>query len=70
MSESSKAKWLANNAKVCLCLGISRKKFLDEITKGCCNIDSLNRRLGSGRGACRGKRCQPKIRALLRESFQ
>ncbi len=67
MDDAKAEEWLDMNQKICLCLGISKKKFLDEMKGGCPSIEQINKKLGSSRGSCGGKRCQPQLRKLLRE---
>ena len=64
-SEDLKKIWLQQNEKVCICKGITRKRFIEAINKGASTLREINATVGSGRGDCRGERCGPKIEKLL-----
>jgi bacterioferritin-associated ferredoxin len=51
--------------KVCLCKAIPRKRMKDAIRAGADTVDKVNREVGSGSGGCGGRRCGPKIDALI-----
>ena len=50
---------------VCQCRGIRKRRFLDHIAAGHTTLDALQRVTGAGFGECGGKRCAPRIEALL-----
>jgi len=50
---------------VCQCRGIRQRRFIDLITEGHATLDALQRVTGAGSGDCGGKRCTPRIEALL-----
>ena len=66
MDEATK-KWLAQNTKVCTCLGITRKTIDAAIDKGATTLGDVNKRTGAGRGSCGGKGCGPRIKIILEE---
>ena len=59
--------WILNNKKVCLCMGITRKKVVDAIKNGAHTVESVNKVVGSGRGGCGGKRCGATIPELIQQ---
>ena len=50
---------------VCICKGIRQRVFLQHIRAGLVTVEELQRATGAGRGSCKGKRCTPRIEALL-----
>ena len=52
---------------VCICKGIPLSKFLP-ILKDCETVADVNALTGSGSGNCRGERCGPRIKTLLKKS--
>lgn len=54
--------------KVCICKGISRGSIKKAIAAGAKTLPEVQRATGAGSGSCGGKRCGPKIEALLAES--
>ena len=52
---------------VCVCKGIRKRVFLKHIRSGLTTVEALKKATGAGRGSCKGKRCTPKIEALLNE---
>jgi NAD(P)H-nitrite reductase large subunit len=50
---------------VCQCRGIRKRRFLDHIAAGHTTLAALQRVTGAGAGDCGGKRCTPRIKALL-----
>jgi len=63
--EDLKRDWLLQNETICICKGISRKRFIEAIKKGATSLQEINRLLGSGSGDCKGERCGPRIERLL-----
>lgn len=53
--------------KVCLCKGISRSSIKRVIKNGAHTIIEVQKATGAGSGGCGGRRCTPKILALLEE---
>ena len=51
--------------KVCICKGISRATMKKAIEQGASTIEEVRRATGAGSGPCNGRRCTPKIEALL-----
>ncbi len=52
---------------VCLCKKISRDKMTQAYEDGARTINRIKYMTGAGSGACKGRRCTPKIGALLEE---
>jgi NAD(P)H-nitrite reductase large subunit len=50
---------------VCQCKAIRQRTFTDHMAKGLRSLEALQRVTGAGSGDCRGKRCTPRIKALL-----
>ena len=51
---------------ICLCKGIRKRDMLKHIAAGLKNVEALQRATGAGSGSCQGKRCTPRIIALLK----
>ena len=54
---------------VCICKGIPLGKVLPAI-KACDNIADVNRMAATGNGGCKGQRCGPRIKMLLRKKHE
>ncbi len=53
---------------ICLCKGIPKKIFRKHIDSGTRTLAGLRLATGAGSGNCQGRRCTPRILALLEES--
>jgi len=53
---------------ICACKGIRKNAFLRQISTGARTLDALQKATGAGSGSCKGKRCTPRIAALLQEN--
>lgn len=51
---------------VCICKGIPLGKVLPGI-QACSTVEEVNRMTGTGSGGCKGERCGPRIRILLKK---
>jgi bacterioferritin-associated ferredoxin len=51
---------------VCICKGIPLGKILDALP-GCETVADVNQKVGSGSGGCKGERCGPRIKILLKK---
>ena len=51
---------------VCICKGIPLGKVLPGL-EGSETVAEVNRKTGCGQGGCKGQRCGPRIKALLRK---
>lgn len=51
---------------ICQCKGIKKKVLLHHISSGIQTIGALQRVSGAGSGSCQGKKCTPRIEALLK----
>jgi NAD(P)H-nitrite reductase large subunit len=60
----SKAKQLSTT--VCICKGIPLSKVLPALA-GSETVSDVNRKAGTGCGGCKGERCGPRIKILLRK---
>lgn len=54
---------------VCICKGIPLSKVLPAI-KACDTVEDVNRMAGTGSGGCKGERCGPRIKVLLRKKHE
>ena len=52
---------------ICLCKGIRKKVFKNHFAKGITTLQGLRQATGAGTGSCGGKRCTPRILALIEE---
>ena len=51
---------------VCICKGIPLAKVLEGL-EGSDTVADVNRKVGTGCGGCKGERCGPRIKTLLRK---
>ncbi len=51
--------------KVCICKGIPRSTMKRAIENGADTVEKVRKATGAGSGPCGGRRCTPKIEALL-----
>lgn len=56
--------------KVCLCRGISRATIKDAIMKGAKSVEEVKEATRATTGSCNGRRCTPKIQALIDEFYK
>ncbi len=56
-----------DTGNVCLCKKVSRSKMIEAINQGAETVNRIKYVTGAGSGACKGRRCTPKIEALLKE---
>jgi NAD(P)H-nitrite reductase large subunit len=54
---------------VCICKGINLGRVLKGL-EGSETVEDVNRKTGCGTGGCRGERCGPRIKQLLRKKKQ
>lgn len=52
---------------ICLCKKISRAKMVKAYDEGARTVNRIKYKTGAGSGACKGRRCTPKIGKLLEE---
>ena len=51
---------------ICICNGINLGRVLRGI-EGCETVGDINRKVGTGSGGCKGERCGPRLKTLLRK---
>ena len=51
---------------VCICKGIPLSKVLPAV-QSCHTVEEVNDKTGCGSGGCKGQRCGPRIKALLKK---
>ncbi len=51
---------------VCICKGIPLSKVLKGL-EGSETVEDVNRKVGTGKGGCKGERCGPRIKILLKK---
>lgn len=52
---------------ICLCKKVSKEKMVDAFNNGAKTVNRLKYMTDAGNGACKGRRCTPKITALVAE---
>ncbi|MBP9706276.1 MAG: (2Fe-2S)-binding protein [Oligoflexales bacterium] len=52
---------------VCICKGIPLKNMIKAI-KSSSTVQEVNKKTGSGSGGCKGERCGPRIKMLLKKA--
>lgn len=52
---------------ICLCKKVSRSKMTAAYENGARTVNRIKYETGAGSGACKGRRCTPKIQSLLEE---
>jgi NAD(P)H-nitrite reductase large subunit len=55
--------------KVCLCKAISRATIKKAIQNGATSVEAVQKITGAGTGGCKGHRCTPKIKELLKSQL-
>jgi len=55
------------SGNICLCKKVSRGKMVKAYEDGAKTVNRIKYKTGAGSGACKGRRCTPKITALLEE---
>lgn len=53
--------------KVCICKSVSRLTIRKAIRDGADTVEKVWKITNTGNGSCKGRRCGPKIQALLEE---
>ena len=51
---------------VCICKGIKLGQVLKGLP-GCKTVEEVNKKAGTGQGGCKGERCGPRIKVLLKK---
>lgn len=51
---------------ICICKGINLGRVLKGID-GCQTVEDVNRKTGCGSGGCKGQRCGPRVKILLKK---
>lgn len=54
---------------ICLCEGVTRGEIREHIYKGLITMKEIRKFLRTGMGPCQGRRCRPKVKAILEESL-
>ena len=54
------------NQVICICKGIKLSAVLRGL-EGSKTVEEVNRKTGCGSGGCKGERCGPRIKTLLRK---
>lgn len=67
LSDEDRAKMLVR--VVCICKGINLGRVLKGM-EGCQSVLDVHRKVGTGSGGCRGERCSPRIKILLKKKGQ
>lgn len=67
LTDEERAKLLVR--VVCICKGINLGRVLRGI-EGCHSVMEVHKKVGTGSGGCRGERCSPRIRSLLKKKGQ
>lgn len=55
--------------KVCICKSINKATMKKVIREGAHTLNQVRYKTGAGSGACKGRRCTPRIEALLEEEL-
>lgn len=67
MEEDKRSLVMDRITKVCICKAIPRSKVKEGIRRGADTVDKVHAAVGTGSGACGGRRCTTKIEALIEE---
>ena len=67
MSEISnnEATIIEKHTKICICKSINKATMKKVIHEGATTVNMIKYKTGAGSGACKGRRCTPRIEALL-----
>lgn len=60
-------KLINNFKKICICRGVTAATILTAIQNGALSFEALRRKIGTGTGNCRAKRCRAKIEQMVRD---
>lgn len=50
---------------ICLCKKVSKEKVMETYNAGARTVNRIKYMTGAGSGACKGRRCTPKLEALV-----
>lgn len=64
--EQARARIKQLSRVVCICKGIPLSRILDGLP-GSETVADVNQKVGSGSGGCKGERCGPRIKILLKK---
>jgi len=56
--------------KVCLCKAIPRSTIKKAIQNGAKTVEEIQKITGAGSGGCKGHRCTPKIKEILKKELE
>ncbi len=65
MNDDVNEQVMDNITKVCICKAIPRRRIKEAIREGADSVIKVSQATGSGTGACHGRRCGLKIKALV-----
>lgn len=54
---------------ICLCEGITRGEIRQKVHQGLMTMKEVRKFLRTGMGPCQGRRCRPKVKAILEETL-
>ncbi|WP_139905490.1 (2Fe-2S)-binding protein [Clostridium thermarum] len=67
MEQNINSQIMDNLTKVCICKAIPRSKIKVAIKNGALTVKDVQKVTGAGSGGCGGRRCTPKIEALIEQ---
>ena len=70
MEQNISSEILDKLTKVCICKSIPRSTMKKAIKNGAKTVEEVRKATGAGSGPCGGRRCTPKIEALLRQATE
>lgn len=53
--------------KICICKSINKATMKKVIKEGATSVSAVRYKTGAGSGACKGRRCTPRIESLLKD---
>ncbi|MBU3161274.1 (2Fe-2S)-binding protein [Clostridium frigoris] len=70
MENNINKKVLDKLTKICLCKVISKATIKKAIKNGAKTLEDVQKVTGAGSGGCRGNRCTPMIKDILKEELE
>ncbi len=53
--------------KVCICRSISKGTMIDAVKNGARSVEDIRKKTGATTGNCKGTRCTPVIKEIIKE---
>lgn len=54
---------------ICLCEGVTKGEIREKVFQGLMTMKEIRKFLRTGMGPCQGRRCRPKVKAIIEETL-